>query len=126
VLPPLVLLCEAGRAPQLCHLNHLPACLPVCLSAFKVATRPAVCLCLCLCIPPCRPHDQHCIIITTPPRCCRFLRPLYRALHSSKSAAARDAALSTFQENRLQYHPIASKMVAADLKLGSKEEEEDA
>lgn len=43
--------------------------------------------------------------------CCRFLRPLYRALHSSKSAAAKQAALDTFAKHRSSYHPIASKMV---------------
>lgn len=43
----------------------------------------------------------------------KFLRPLYRALYKSKMG--KDIAVQTFQESRQSYHPIAAKMVAADL-----------
>lgn len=43
----------------------------------------------------------------------KFLRPLYRALFRSK--AGKQAALDTFAACRATYHPIAQKMVAADL-----------
>lgn len=43
----------------------------------------------------------------------KFLRPLYKALYKSKMG--RDIAVQTFQEFRQTYHPIAAKMVAADL-----------
>ncbi len=43
----------------------------------------------------------------------KFLRPLYRAL--SKSKMGRQLALDTFAEVGGSYHPIAKKMVAADL-----------
>ncbi len=45
----------------------------------------------------------------------KYLRPLYRSLYRSKMGRA--LALSTFEEVRASYHPIASKMVAADLGL---------
>lgn len=41
----------------------------------------------------------------------KFLRPLYRTLHGSKSGAARQLALDTYQAHKQAYHPIASKMV---------------
>ena len=47
----------------------------------------------------------------------KFLRPLYRALFASKRPALKAAAVETFQGSREGYHPIAAKMVAADLKL---------
>lgn len=47
----------------------------------------------------------------------KFLRPIYRALHNSKSAAAKQLALDTYQGHKESYHPIAAKMVAVDLKL---------
>ena len=44
----------------------------------------------------------------------KFLRPLYRSLRrSGKDGEA--FALKTFEETRAMYHPIAEKMVAADL-----------
>jgi leukotriene-A4 hydrolase len=44
----------------------------------------------------------------------KFLRPLYRSLRrSGKEGEA--FALKTFEETRAMYHPIAEKMVAADL-----------
>lgn len=46
----------------------------------------------------------------------KFLRPLYRALNQGDSQA-RQLAKSTFQENKSRYHPIAAKMVGADLGL---------
>jgi leukotriene-A4 hydrolase len=45
----------------------------------------------------------------------KYLRPLYRALF--RSNMGRDLALKTFSEVRASYHPIAQKMVAADLGL---------
>jgi len=45
----------------------------------------------------------------------KFLRPLYRALYKSKMG--KQLALDTFTANRASYHPIAQKMVAADLGL---------
>jgi leukotriene-A4 hydrolase len=45
----------------------------------------------------------------------KFLRPLYRALFKSKMG--RQLALDTFTQCRAAYHPIAQKMVAADLGL---------
>lgn len=42
-------------------------------------------------------------------------RPLYRAL--SKSKTGKQLALDTFAEVGATYHPIAKKMVAADLGL---------
>lgn len=45
----------------------------------------------------------------------KFLRPLYRALYKSKMG--KDVAVQTFQESRQSYHPIAAKMVAADLNV---------
>lgn len=43
----------------------------------------------------------------------KFLRPLYKALYRSKMG--KSIAVQTFQESRQSYHPIAAKMVAADL-----------
>jgi leukotriene-A4 hydrolase len=43
----------------------------------------------------------------------KYLRPLYRALYRSKMG--RQAALDTFGAVKGKYHPIAAKMVAADL-----------
>jgi leukotriene-A4 hydrolase len=45
----------------------------------------------------------------------KYLRPLYRAL--SRQPGAREAAVAAFEGNRAAYHPIAAKMVAADLGL---------
>lgn len=45
----------------------------------------------------------------------KFLRPTYRALYRSKMG--RQAALDIFREAQAGYHPIARKMVAADLGL---------
>ncbi|GAX73644.1 hypothetical protein CEUSTIGMA_g1095.t1 [Chlamydomonas eustigma] len=45
----------------------------------------------------------------------KYLRPLFRALFRSKMG--KDLALQTFSEARASYHPIAQKMVAADLGL---------
>ena len=47
----------------------------------------------------------------------KFLRPLYQTLFKSK--IGKQLALDTFKEARTSYHPIAAKMVAADLKLTS-------
>ena len=47
----------------------------------------------------------------------KFLRPLYRALHRSRSQAMRAFAQATFERARASYHPIAAKMVAQDLGL---------
>ncbi|KAG2494613.1 hypothetical protein HYH03_007378, partial [Edaphochlamys debaryana] len=47
----------------------------------------------------------------------KFLRPLYRALFRSKTG--RQLALDTFAEVGGSYHPIARKMVAADLGLSA-------
>lgn len=43
----------------------------------------------------------------------KFVRPLYRALY--RSSMGKDIAVSTFLENKDFYHPIAAKMLAADL-----------
>ena len=43
----------------------------------------------------------------------KYLRPLYRALYRSKMG--RELALGTFAAARASYHPIAQKMVGADL-----------
>lgn len=45
----------------------------------------------------------------------KFLRPLYRALARTKTG--RQLAEATFREAAQSYHPIAKKMVAADLGL---------
>ena len=45
----------------------------------------------------------------------KFLRPLYKALYRSKMG--KDVAVQTFQGSRQSYHPIAAKMVAADLHI---------
>lgn len=54
----------------------------------------------------------------------RFLRPLYRAMYNSKSGAAKQVALETYAEHKDNYHPIAAKMVAVDLKLAQPAEEQ--
>jgi leukotriene-A4 hydrolase len=43
----------------------------------------------------------------------KYVRPMYRALF--KSRMGRQLALDTFKEKRGALHPIAQKMVAADL-----------
>lgn len=43
----------------------------------------------------------------------KFLRPLYKALFRSKMG--KELAVQTLKEARQSYHPIAAKMVAADL-----------
>ena len=53
----------------------------------------------------------------------KFVRPLYRALYKSKMG--RSAAIKTFKENSDFYHPIAAKMVAADMGMGEGGEGED-
>lgn len=45
----------------------------------------------------------------------KFLRPLYKALFRSKMG--KDVAIQTFKEACQSYHPIAAKMVAADLQV---------
>lgn len=45
----------------------------------------------------------------------KFARPLYKALHSS--SMGRDKALSQFKQVQETYHPIARKMIAADLQV---------
>jgi leukotriene-A4 hydrolase len=47
----------------------------------------------------------------------KFVRPLYRDLYAWEEQRA--AAVETFKEWRENYHPIASKMLAQDLKLDS-------
>ncbi|EFN56549.1 hypothetical protein CHLNCDRAFT_144199 [Chlorella variabilis] len=49
----------------------------------------------------------------------RYLRKLYRALRRSRSSRARQAALDIFQHQRAAYHPIAVRLVAADLGLAT-------
>ena len=44
----------------------------------------------------------------------KFVRPLFRMLASSKFG--KDSALRLFQEWKLNYHPIAQKMIEKDLK----------
>jgi hypothetical protein len=46
----------------------------------------------------------------------QFLRPIYRALFKS-SAKGKQLALQTFSKQKSSYHPIATKMLAADLGL---------
>ena len=46
----------------------------------------------------------------------KFTRPIYKALYKSRMGKA--LAVSTFLENKDVYHPICSKMVAQDLKVG--------
>jgi leukotriene-A4 hydrolase len=46
----------------------------------------------------------------------KFTRPLYRALYKSKMG--KDLAVTTFLKHKDFYHPICSKMVALDLKVG--------
>lgn len=66
-----------------------------------------------VCSRPCRPrpHTSRSRSTRTP----QYLRPLYRALYAD--AESRQAALDTFAANREMYHPIAAKMVAADLHI---------
>ena len=45
-------------------------------------------------------------------------RPLYKALFRS-TPAGRKLALQTFKESKAALHPIAAKMVAADLGVAS-------
>jgi hypothetical protein len=49
----------------------------------------------------------------------KYVRPLYRALHQSKttyqSKSGKQIALDTFKEFKDMYHPIARKMVENDL-----------
>jgi leukotriene-A4 hydrolase len=45
----------------------------------------------------------------------KFVRPLYRELFAWEEQKA--VAVETFQEWRSNYHPIAAKMLAQDLKL---------
>lgn len=47
----------------------------------------------------------------------KFIRPLYRAMYRSK--CARQMALDTFAKLSGGYHPIASKMLCADLEVGA-------
>ena len=45
----------------------------------------------------------------------KFIRPLYRAL-AAGSTSGREVGRSLFLDRQLSYHPVARKMVAADLK----------
>ena len=45
----------------------------------------------------------------------RFVRPLYRELFAS--SIGRKTAVDTFAEWQANYHPIAAKMLAQDLKV---------
>lgn len=45
----------------------------------------------------------------------KYLRPMYRSLFRSKMGT--EAAVKTFESVKDSYHPIAAKMVAADLGL---------
>jgi len=47
----------------------------------------------------------------------KFVRPLYRALYAWEEQRA--AAVETFEEQRANYHPIAAKMLAQDLKVAA-------
>lgn len=60
----------------------------------------------CLALPHCPP---------LPPPPAQFVRPLFRALR--QQPATRDRAPQIFERVRAGYHPIAAKMVAADLQL---------
>ena len=46
----------------------------------------------------------------------KFTRPIYKALY--KSRMGKELAVSTFLKNKDFYHPICTKMVAQDLKVG--------
>ena len=46
----------------------------------------------------------------------KYIRPLYRQLYES-GGEGRQMAVDTFTQHRTQYHAIAQKMVAKDLKL---------
>ena len=45
----------------------------------------------------------------------KYIRPLYRLLY--QSGIGKTTALDTFKSSRQMYHPVAAKMVAADLGL---------
>jgi leukotriene-A4 hydrolase len=47
----------------------------------------------------------------------KYVRPLYRALHSFPGSEGKSLAKNTFLENRDFYHPICEAMVAKDLGL---------
>ena len=47
----------------------------------------------------------------------KYLRPLYRALSKKR----KEVALETFKDAQSGYHPIAAKMVAADLGLADQQ-----
>ena len=49
----------------------------------------------------------------------KFIRPLYKSLY--RSNMGKDIAVSTFLANKDIYHPIASKMIAIDLKVAMEE-----
>lgn len=49
----------------------------------------------------------------------KFIRPLYKSLYRSKMG--KDIAVSTFLAHKDIYHPIASKMIAIDLKVAMEE-----
>jgi leukotriene-A4 hydrolase len=46
----------------------------------------------------------------------KFIRPLYQQLHKG-GGVSKQAAQSTFEKHRKQYHAIAAKMIARDLEL---------
>jgi len=48
----------------------------------------------------------------------KFVRPLYKALY--KSEMGKELAVTTFLDHKDFYHPIATKMIATDLSVGSK------
>jgi len=45
----------------------------------------------------------------------KYIRPLYRSLYRSK--IGKEIAIDTFLEHKDIYHPIATKMIATDLKV---------
>jgi hypothetical protein len=63
----------------------------------------------------CREAAAQSVAAARPPPPRRFLRPLYRALSNSKSAAARQLALDTFLVHRPNYHPIAGGAQASSV-----------
>jgi hypothetical protein len=46
----------------------------------------------------------------------KFVRPLYRSLY--RSEFGKEVVVETFLKNKDFYHPIATKMIASDLKVG--------
>lgn len=54
----------------------------------------------------------------------KFIRPIYKALFSSK--IGKEIAVQTFLANKDFYHPIGAKMVASDLMLSIKTQTKDA